>query len=404
MEKKLCVYTCITGDYDNLHEIETPEKNIDYLCFTNNKSLKSKTWKIIYINNDGLDDHHLSRKIKMLGHPIISRNYQVSLWMDASVIWKKSITDFVSKYYKNQPFSAIKHSLRNSIHEEAIACLQLHKDSKTNILKTLSFLESENFPDNLGLYEMAVFIKNHNDPNVIKAMELWFEMNQKYSKRDQLSFMYVIWKTGLQVHTINLNVWDNQWFMNNSHKAKASPSSFSMYFGEPDDNSDLKYFFNYSPETDNKVFKISQIIPRDCEKIYINFPYARGLIVKEINYSSPINQYEIINATPFNKDYIFLSGNGTIILHGSFKQNKPLNFSIKLQQINYDALLQYAETISIAINTFKNIKQENMNLKNENEALRNELDSQTQILDTIKSSKSWKIIQKIKKILPPYKH
>ena len=49
MSKKLCVYTCITGDYDDLHEIEKPEKGVDYYCFTNNKNLKSKTWKIVQI-------------------------------------------------------------------------------------------------------------------------------------------------------------------------------------------------------------------------------------------------------------------------------------------------------------------------------------------------------------------
>jgi len=47
--KKVCVYTCITGDYDNLKEIKNKEKNIDYYCFTNNKNIKSNTWKVEYI-------------------------------------------------------------------------------------------------------------------------------------------------------------------------------------------------------------------------------------------------------------------------------------------------------------------------------------------------------------------
>ena len=55
MNKKICVYTCITGDYDNLHEIKKKEKDIDYYLFTNNKNIKSKTWKVIYIENEELD-------------------------------------------------------------------------------------------------------------------------------------------------------------------------------------------------------------------------------------------------------------------------------------------------------------------------------------------------------------
>ena len=85
MKERVCVYTCITGGYDNLREVKNPEKGIDYLCFTNNKSLKSKTWKMIYINDEKLDDHRLSRKIKMVGHPTIAKNYDVSVWTSLGI-------------------------------------------------------------------------------------------------------------------------------------------------------------------------------------------------------------------------------------------------------------------------------------------------------------------------------
>ena len=96
---KICVYTRITGNYDNLHEIEKIEKNIDYICFTNNKNLKSNTWKIIYIEDAKLDNQRLSRKIKMLGHPYILKNYEISVWIDASVVFKKSIAKNKKKVY-----------------------------------------------------------------------------------------------------------------------------------------------------------------------------------------------------------------------------------------------------------------------------------------------------------------
>ena len=50
-KNKICVYTCITGDYDNPKEIPKLEKGIDYYCFTNNKKIKSNTWNVIYIND-----------------------------------------------------------------------------------------------------------------------------------------------------------------------------------------------------------------------------------------------------------------------------------------------------------------------------------------------------------------
>ena len=52
MVKKICVYTCITGDYDNIEELDFKESEIDYYLFTNNKNIVSKTWKVTYVDND----------------------------------------------------------------------------------------------------------------------------------------------------------------------------------------------------------------------------------------------------------------------------------------------------------------------------------------------------------------
>ena len=47
---KIAVYTCITGNYDNLLEISEKSDKIDYICFTDNKNLKSASWKIKYFS------------------------------------------------------------------------------------------------------------------------------------------------------------------------------------------------------------------------------------------------------------------------------------------------------------------------------------------------------------------
>ena len=56
MDKKICVYSCITGNYDNIIDYKTKDKNIDYILFTNDSSIKSDFWNIVYIDNDSLDN------------------------------------------------------------------------------------------------------------------------------------------------------------------------------------------------------------------------------------------------------------------------------------------------------------------------------------------------------------
>lgn len=390
---KLCVYTCITGDYDNLHEIKNPEKNIDYLCFTNNKNLKSKTWKIIYIDNSNLNNHNLSRKIKILGHPTISKNYEISVWMDASVIWEKSIHDFVSTYLKDKAFASFKHHARNSIQEEAIACLRLRKDTKESIIKALGFLEQERFPDNIGLYEMTVFIKKHNDPIVDETMHIWFDTLKKYSRRDQLSFMYAVWKTGLKISTINLNVWDNPWFTNSKHNPQdIQTTKCHVYYGNPDSNFNFDKYFIYSYHQRDDLYQFNTIIPNDTTEIEFNPTNVIGTKFEDITIH-PSPQRQTILGSMFSA---FCINHGVIRAYGDFHKNQKLSFSIRLLPPStadlYKLIEKQWEQNNQLLHSSSNIEQ----LQQENQRLKQELQN-------IKNSKSWKTINKIHKTFHPSK-
>ena len=88
-------------------------------------------------------------------------------------------------------------------------------------------------------------------------MELWFKMNQTYSKRDQLSFMYCIWKTNLSVHTINLNVWNNSYFIHQIHNKYPPTRQCSIYYGSPDKTFDYNKFYTYQYTITNHAYSIS---------------------------------------------------------------------------------------------------------------------------------------------------
>lgn len=390
---KICVYTCITGNYDNLHEVENPEKNIDYLCFTNNKSLKSKTWKIIYIENGQYDNHALSRKIKMLGHPTISENYNISVWMDASVIWKQSIHKFVSTYLGDKSFAAFKHHARTSVYQESIMCLRLRKDTKENITKTLNFLREESFPDDLGLYEMTVFIKRHNNPVVEKTMQIWFDTFKKFSKRDQLSFMYAVWKTNLTISTINLNVWDNPWFITTKH----NPNTFQttechVYYGNPDHNFDLNKYHVYVYKRKDNAYTFNTIIPTNTSEIEFNPTNIIGSIFDNI-VISPKPTKQTIDGAILSA---FCIDHGIIRAYGDYRKGQRLSFSIKLTTPSTAELYQLVENgwrqnnqlLHELAKTNDNVK----HLQNDNQKLQEELNK-------IISSKAWRLAEKARKIL-----
>ena len=59
-------------------------------------------------------------------------------------------------------------------------------------LKTL--IQCDHFPPNYGFTENNCLYRKHNSKDIDKIMEDWWYLVKYYSKRDQLSFCYVLWK------------------------------------------------------------------------------------------------------------------------------------------------------------------------------------------------------------------
>lgn len=362
--KKICVYTCLTGNYDILQDVEIVDENADFICFTNNKDIKSKTWKIIYIDNDGLNNHQLSRKIKMLGTEYINKKYEISVWQDASVIWKKKPSEFVKKYLKNN-FSAFVHNERNSVYDEACEVIRLRKDDKQTVLKHLAFLKKENFPDNLGLYEMTVFIKRHNNPVVKETMKLWYEIYLKYSKRDQLSFMYAIWKTKLSITPIKMNVWNNEWVKHVKHNYKEKIEKCSIYFEENIENDINICVKDYKYKIKEDYYFIEATIPKNTNTLEIIVTDVPCIKFDDISLNLKYDSIQIFNTIPYKDENLFYNNKGIIVIKGDFKEKQKLLFSIKLKKLTdyekYNIIEQLGNdliTASDDIEVLKNQREE----------------------------------------------
>ena len=397
MRTKTCIYTCITGDYDDLHEIKKPEKDIDYLCFTNNKSLKSKTWRVIYIKDEGLTNHLLSRKIKMLGHPIINENYDISVWMDGSVVWDRTVSEFIKTYLKSKPFVAFRHHARSSIHEEALACLTFRKDTKDSLTKALKFLEKTGFPDDIGLYEMTVFIKRHNDPQVIQTMNTWFDTISHYSKRDQLSFMYAAWQAHLQITTIELDVWNNQWFHNTKHSKNPLPDYALVNYSDYYSVDSLEDIHSYNFKQQNNTYSINATIPQNTKIISINPFNTIGLFYNNIIIHPQPEHMSIHGSLKFGNGNLSCTEFNLIEIKGDFKKGQKLIFSMNIQPSSNFPINNILDTFWRQNNQ---LSSQNTILAQEVKTLKNEKSKLQQALTDILNSKGWRTLEKLRKIKP----
>lgn len=323
MKNDICVYTCITGDYDNLREIENMEKGIDYLCFTNNKKIKSKTWKIIYIEDKNLTNTKLARKIKILGNDLINK-YKISIWIDGNLYFKKSIHKFLETYALNTDanFISFKHHERNCIYEEINACYQCKKEEKQNLIKIKEFYEKENYPKNNGLVETGVIIRKNGDELVTKTMEMWFEHVLNYSKRDQLSFNYCVYKTKMNVSYMNLNQYNNEWIGNVGHLNLVKRLNYyRLYFGNIE-TFEMEKCIDGIYEKQNDIYEVMVTIPNDTKQIEFEISEKYNLLLEEykIEYDKEIKEerYNILNVN----NNLFFYDKPVFKLYGNFKKGE----------------------------------------------------------------------------------
>lgn len=409
MNKKICVYTCITGDYDDLPEIENPEQEIDYYCFTNNKKLKAtKVWKIIQIHNpDKLDNCRLARKIKILGTPIVNQ-YDIAVWTDADIVWQKPIVEFIKKYAQNSPFTIFKHHARNNIYDEAITCVRLRKDNKKNIERLLDYYKKEHYPDNNGLCESTVFIKHPNNPKVIDTMKIWFEVLKKYSRRDQLSFNYAVWKTNLEINYIPLEVWNNPWFYVKKHTSNYIIQDCHIYFGNPDKDFDFNKYQVFSYKKKDDIYYFNTTIPIDTDEIEFNPSNIIGVSFDKISITPIPNSTLFQGTISINDQKVFTcNDHGVIRAYHDFKKGQKLSFSIQMQiptTATLNKIIEYQWALAIKQpsprSEMARLRETNSALQAENSILKNDIKTLQSELDKLINSKGWQTLEKIRKILP----
>lgn len=196
--KKVVVYTALFGAYDSeLIEVDYDRSKFDFVCFTNQKRLKSKTWEMRYVDEPVPGDNPRSAYYYKTNPHKAVPEYDISVWMDSSC-WKLNVPvleNFINKFKEmNESLWIEKHPGRNCVYQELEANVRLQKDDVDAMRKHVETYRQEGMPANFGMVETGLQFRKHNNKGLIKFQELlWHEMTTK-TRRDQLSWNYCAWK------------------------------------------------------------------------------------------------------------------------------------------------------------------------------------------------------------------
>lgn len=202
-DKKIAVYTCITGGYDDLIQPLVEDPRCDYYLLGLNKPENIGVYKWVDITGKipeciSGDYHRMNRYCKI--HPnIFFPQYDYSIYVDGNIQINTIISHLPGKLGKVGIASYGIGGVADIYEHAASLWYRNGKgelDGRIRIQNQMKRYVKEGFPRFFGLTENGVLVREHNNGNCIRIMDTWWDEVLNYSRRDQLSFMYAIWKNG----------------------------------------------------------------------------------------------------------------------------------------------------------------------------------------------------------------
>ena len=197
------IYTVITGAYDSIKQPLVVEEGIEYILFTNNPEINDAgVWKVVQIPSEqwqGRTEREnnilLSRKVKMLPHKYLPEGSEWSIYIDADMLIKRSLTELLINLHPETLFAACWHSYCKNVQEEIDDLLAKNMVLPEQVKEQWQKYVEWGFEDDLGISENGLLIRRHNEARVAQLMELWWEEYQKGCLRDQVSLMPCMYRT-----------------------------------------------------------------------------------------------------------------------------------------------------------------------------------------------------------------
>lgn len=198
---KIALYTAVFGNYDSIHYCKYNAENVDMFFISD---VKPKDLPIYYKWLDAkciIPDNITSpvkrnRYVKMNPHRFLSE-YDYSIYMDGNVVINNEIDQLITN--SNSGISVYMHPARECIYHEAISIVNFKRVNVDDVCRQMRRYMEEGMPSHYGLGEMPIIVREHNKAECISVMETWWKEFDNEAQRDQLSFMYALWKNKLAV-------------------------------------------------------------------------------------------------------------------------------------------------------------------------------------------------------------
>jgi hypothetical protein len=211
-----CVCTTLVGNYERLNEQPMAiGSDVPFVCFTDDPSLRSKTWEIRQISCVlERDPIRSQREIKLSPHKYLP-DFDASLYIDNNVLLLEPPVAVFERYFPASGLALPGHSFRQSVADEFVAVYDLGLDEHGKIVEQLDHYLSS-WPGVLDAkpFWSGIQLRDHRSERARAVLELWLSHVLRYSRRDQLSINFVAHELGFEPDRIEVNnhkSWFHAW-------------------------------------------------------------------------------------------------------------------------------------------------------------------------------------------------
>jgi hypothetical protein len=188
---KNVVYTCITGNYDEIPTVK-PFGNFDFICFLDSETFEANRF-VIEKSNDvqyrlvpisGVPQD-VNRTLKMQPQDFLGE-YDLSLYIDGNIRLRSNPFMIEGEIPSNMPIALYLQPHRDCVFREVDELVRVGIAKGTAALNLKIAMKTFGMKEHYGLHEANIIFRRHNDSNCVSMMHMWSQLwSRAQVKRDQ---------------------------------------------------------------------------------------------------------------------------------------------------------------------------------------------------------------------------
>ena len=218
------VYACTRLDYDQIFSPVAPTPGVEFVLFADRRPrlVRGWRWRPLPEVARSLSPTLANRYAKFFPERILPEA-EISVYVDANTLILSDLTPLIAEFAASgADIGLFRHRERASLAEELAFGRQVGKIPAADAAKgeaQLAHYREAGLPPDVALTENAIIFRRHGRPALGPAMELWWAQLEEFTKRDQLSLPYVLYRSRLAVKLWDWNYkYENPYFMRYLHR------------------------------------------------------------------------------------------------------------------------------------------------------------------------------------------